>query len=491
MTTEFSHKKGLLVLASVFGGLVVFGLLRSLPGQQAVIGGIFAFTVALWVTEALPVTVTALLSSAALVVVGGLDEKSVFAAYGDVLVPLFVGSFILAKAMELTGLSERFAWLILRTKWATRSSSALLLALGIVGCTLSLFVSNTATTAMLLPIGISLLRTLKVHERGAHFAIATMLMLTWSSSVAVGVPVGTPPNLIGIGLIQEATGQSIGFVQWMGFAMPITAVMLVSSWLVLRTIYRDSPPTIIGAKDVANEGLERLGAFAPSERNTLIAFFVALGLWIAPDLTGFMANMATGETPLWAKELSSRVTPAVAALVAATLLFVLPATDRSHGRTLSWKEAGSIDWGVIFLFGGGIALGQAMFKSGLAESLGKAAAQATGAHTLWAITALAIAAAIVLSELASNTAAATTLVPVAIGIAEGAGVSPIPPALGAALGASLGFMLPVSTAPNAIVYSSGLVPPREMMRAGLAIDVVGFFATFLCLRVVLPWMGLA
>jgi solute carrier family 13 (sodium-dependent dicarboxylate transporter), member 2/3/5 len=157
----------------------------------------------------------------------------------------------------------------------------------------------------------------------------------------------------------------------------------------------------------------------------------------------------------------------------------------------TWKQAATIDWGTILLFAGGIALGQAMFETGLAKSLGELAAQASGARSVWAVTALCTAAAIILSELASNTASATTLVPVALGLAEWAGVSPFAPALGVALGASLGFMLPVSTAPNAIVYSSGLVPAREMMRAGILIDIVGFIVTMAGLMLVLPALGLA
>jgi sodium-dependent dicarboxylate transporter 2/3/5 len=158
---------------------------------------------------------------------------------------------------------------------------------------------------------------------------------------------------------------------------------------------------------------------------------------------------------------------------------------------MNWRTAASIDWGTILLFAGGIALGQAMFESGLAKSLGEMAAEASGARTVWGITALVTAAAIMLSELASNTAAATTLVPVAIGLAEGAGVSPVAPALGVALGASMGFMLPVSTAPNAIVYSSGLVPAREMLKSGILIDIIGFIVVMAGLMLILPAMGLA
>ena len=457
--------------------------LGGLAPDQRLVGCVFAVTVSLWMLELLPYAMTALLSTVALVVVVGIDEKKAFGAYGDPTIPLFIGSFILAKSMELSKLSDRIAWMILGRRWATSSSSMLLLTMGMLTCVISLLVSNTATTAMFLPIGLSMLAAIKRPD-DSRFPIAMMLMLTWGSSVAVGVPVGTPPNLIALGMIESATNVKISFVQWMIFGMPITIAMVVASWLVLNWRYGRPKLATGEARTVASERLAEMGRLTPSERNSIIAFGVAMVLWIVPDLS---AAILGGDHPT-AKWLISRLPASTAALIGAALLFVLPAPGEQR---FGWKKATTIDWGTILLFGGGIALGQAMFSTGLAKTLGESAAQASGAHSLWAITALCTAAAILLSELASNTAAATTLVPVAIGLAEGAGVSPIAPALGVALGASLGFMLPVSTAPNAIVYSSGLVPSKEMLRSGILIDVIGFVVTMLGLWLVLPLMGLA
>lgn len=467
--------------------LLAFGLawwlLRSFEPEPRLVGSIFAATVLLWITEILPHAMTALLSTSALVLIAGVDEKKAFGAYGDPIIPLFIGSFILAKAMETSGLSDRLAWVILSQRWATRNPSTLLLALGILTCGISLFVSNTATTAMFLPIGLSMLSALPA-ERG-KLSVAVMLMLTWGSSVAVGVPVGTPPNLIALGMIQSEAHVQIGFGQWMTFGMPITLLMVVGSWLLLDLLYGRKAVDTTGAHRVAIEKRAALGALSDAERNAVLGFGLAFVLWVLPDLCG--ALLGTDQPT--AKWLQGHIPASVAALAGAAVLFILPC--RQEDKRMTWKTASRIDWGAILLFGGGIALGQAMFASGLAKQLGELAAQASGAHTLWSITALCTAAAILLSELASNTAAATTLVPVAMGLAEGAGVSPIAPALGVALGASLGFMLPVSTAPNAIVYSSGLVPSKEMMKAGLLIDVIGFGVTMLGLWLILPRMGLA
>lgn len=460
----------------------------SLTNDQRSIGAVFALTVALWITEALPLAVTALLSTTMLVLIAGIDEKIAFGAYGDPIISLFIGSFLLAKAMEVTGLDQRLVWWILKQPWASGSAGRLLFATGIVSCVISLFVSNTATTAMLLPVVAGII--IAMNASGTRFATGMMLMLTWGSSVAVGVPVGTPPNLIAMGLIEKATGHRIGFLEWMAFGLPITALMVIGAWIALRLHDLRKPPSTKAAYNLAVRQYAGLPPMSTGERNTLIAFFTALVLWIAPDLIAAIFQVTTGSSPDMVGWLQKRVTATVASLIGASLLFLLPAGGDSGGRTLTWKQALGIDWGIVLLFGGGIALGQAMFSSGLAKTMGDSLASISGANSLWAITALCIILAILLSELASNTAAATAIVPVAIGLAQGAGVSPIAPALGAAIGASFGFMLPVSTPPNAIIYSSGHVTSGQMARRGFLIDLLGFAVTLLCLRLILPLLGL-
>ncbi len=470
----------------------VWLLAAGLPGSQRAVAAVFAFAVAGWVAEAQPLPVTALVSAALLVVVAGRDEKTVFAAFGDPVIPLFVGSFLLARAIEATRLGERVAWGVLAWRAVGRSPSRAVLALGAVACGVSLVASNTATTAMLLPIGLGIAGALGRAERGSPLAVATLLMLTWGSSVAVGVPVGTPPNLIGLAAIEESTGIRISFVQWAAFGLPITAVMLGACWLVLRRLYH-LPGGATGAQTatldpaLAARRLSDLGPLTLAERSTLAAFVVALAAWLAPDV----AAAVLGRSHPAAAWLLARLPLSVGAIGAAAALFVLPAERRPYRAVLQWTDAAHIDWGTILLFGGGIALGRAMDESGLAATIGGVAAGTFGADSLWTITALVTTAAVILSEIASNTASASILAPVAIGLAEAAGVSPIAPVLGVALGASLGFMMPVSTPPNAIVYGSGLVPQREMMRAGLVIDIVGLVVTLVGLRLILPLLGLA
>lgn len=484
---EATRPKALGLIAGCVAGAAVFLLMGSFDLRQRFVAATFAWAVILWMTEALPLAITALVSTVLLVVTGAIGQKEAFGSYGDQIILLFIGSFIIAKAMEDSGLDRRISFWLLARPWATRSPSSILLCLGIIACVISLFVSNTATTAMLLPIGRTILRTMNSDRRGNPIATSTLLMLTWGSSIAVGTIIGTPPNVIGVGLIREATGTSINFVQWAAFAMPITTAMLLIAWLQLRNWRGHEVPDTVAARDYATDQLARLGPIRDSEKATVFAFAIALALWLLPGIVEYSFGSGTAIAKLW----SDRVPEAVAAIAGAMALFVIPCRDRQEGRAMTWRSATQIEWGTILLFAGGLALGKAAFDSGLAKTVGHSLADWTGAANVWSITALSIAMGIVLSELASNTASATTVTPVAIALAQGSGVSAIPPALGAVIGSNLGFMLPISTAPNAIVYSSNLVPAHVMLRAGVLFDVIGFIVTFLCLRLLLPPLGLA
>jgi sodium-dependent dicarboxylate transporter 2/3/5 len=233
--------------------------------------------------------------------------------------------------------------------------------------------------------------------------------------------------------------------------------------------------------------VRELGPWTRGQVNTLAAFGITVVLWIIP---GFLAlNFGTGSRVH--AEYTARLPESIAALTGALILFFLPVDWKRREFTLTWSRAARIDWGTLILFGGGISLGNLMFETKLADLLGRSLLAFTGATSLWGITFAAIAIAILVSEATSNTAAANMVVPVMMSLALAAGVSPVPPALGATLGASWGFMLPVATPPNAIVYGSGLVPITRMVRAGFLFDVGGAVVVWVGLRVLLPILGLA
>ncbi|MBI4270416.1 MAG: DASS family sodium-coupled anion symporter [Candidatus Rokubacteria bacterium] len=461
--------------------------LPDLAPRAHVLAGIFAWAVVYWMTAALPLAVTALLASVLAIAFGVAPARAVLAPYADPVIFLFIGSFIIAAAMRRSGLDTRFAFALLRREWATRTPRRLLATLGTITCALSLWVSNTATTAIMLPVGRGLLRGFGPAGDSAQsrFPIGLMLMLTWSSSVAVGIPVGSPPNLIAIGMVRELGGRRLSFFDWVAVAMPLTLLMLALCWVILAWRYGEPAARAGDVRAWIAGERARLGPWRRAEVNVLVVFALVCVLWMLPGAVAAIASPAAALPRFFEAHLPE----SVIALAGAVLLFLLPTDVRRGEFTISWREAQRIDWGTILLFGGGLSLGHLMFDTGLAAAVGRALVRASGAEGVWALTAIAIVAGILLSEASSNTASASVVVPVMIAVAAGLGVSPVPPALGAALGASFGFMLPVSTPPNAIVYGSGLVPLREMIRSGILLDVLGGAVIWLGLRVLCPLTG--
>lgn len=467
---------------------MVWLLLRAFPSEQQAVGTVFAITIVLWATEAFPVGVTALGGMVLLALFGQISEARAFEGLGDPIIALFIGSLIIAKAMEVTGLSKRIALSILRRPGPTKSPARLMLAVCVLTATASLFLSNTATVATMFPIAMSILKALNVDHPKHGYAIGMLLALTFSANICVGTPVGTPPDLIAVDQIEQATKIDINFLTWMGFGIPITIFMLVVVYGVLRLMLGKEQPDTAQARERCEAEAATLGPITAAEKVTVWVLFVAIALWVVPPIVGPMLQSSAPDISKW---LNERLSANVAGVLASLLLFAIPAKGAEGGHAITWRDAVQIDWGVILLLAGGLSLGTALFDSGLAQRLGQSLAAATGADSLWAITALGLGLAIIVSEFASNTATATAVLPVVIGLAESAHVSPVAPALGAALGASLGFAMPFSTPTNAIVFSSGLVPQGKMILAGVIIDVIGFFVVFGALRLLLPALGLA
>jgi solute carrier family 13 (sodium-dependent dicarboxylate transporter), member 2/3/5 len=297
-----------------------------------------------------------------------------------------------------------------------------------------------------------------------------MLLTSFGASVGgMATPVGTPPNLIGIGMLERIAHVRISFFQWMALGVPIV-VLLFGFLVVLFSSTARGLRVGEGSGDLVREELRRLGPLSPAERNVLVAFAITVALWVAPGLF----TIGGWDETAFARAYAKAMPEGIAAMVGAMLLFVLPVDWRARRFTITWDQAVRIDWGIVLLYGGGLAIGGLAFSTGLADALGRGITAWLPSHSSFVLTALFTATAIVLSEATSNTASANMIVPVAIAVAQAAGVRPVEPALGATLGASMGFMMPISTAPNAIVYSSGFIPITAMMRYGIALDVVAF-----------------
>jgi sodium-dependent dicarboxylate transporter 2/3/5 len=464
---------GLFLGPAIFLTLLFAPLPLSAPAHK--LAAILAMMVVLWITEALPLAVTAVIGPVLAIVLRVVPARAAFAPFADPIIFLFIGSFMLAEAMFVHGVDRRIAYGALASRAVGGSPARILLAFGGVTALISMWISNTATTAMMYPIGLALVAHLTQGRESApksrEFATAMMLMCAFGASIGgIGTPIGTPPNLIGIGMLNRIVGADITFFRWMLLGVPIVAVLLGFLMVyfyatALRGLEVNSSRT-----DKIQEEWRRLGPLARGERNVLVAFGVTVTLWLFP---GILAILGFGESG-FARAYNTAVPESVAAMTGAILLFMLPLNWRARQFTLKWDEAVRIDWGIILLFGGGLAMGELAFSTGLAESMGRGIALWLPVQSEAALTVLFTGVAIVMSEAASNTASANMIVPIAIAVSQAAGVDPIQPALGATLGASMGFMMPISTPPNAIVYSSGHVPITAMMRHGVVLDVAGF-----------------
>lgn len=470
----------------------------SLSEKAHRLAAIIGWVVIWWITEPIPIPVTALVGAVLCIILGVASAKVAFAAFADPTIYLFLGSFILAEAMAVHGLDKRFAYSIMSIRWVGNSAGRLLLTYGFISAFLSMWISNTATTAMMFPIGIGIIYAMsdmiikktgkKIDPYRLRYSTGMMLMVAYASSVGgIGTPVGTPPNLIGIAMIEKFLKVKIPFFQWCLMAIPLLIVMYIFLYFLMYFLHRPEIARVEGSHEYVKEELKSLGKWTSGQKISLLAFLVAVALWIIP---GFLAVIYGTNSNVY-KVYNSIFPESVAALIGASLLFIIPINWKEREFTLSWKQATNIDWGTLLLFGGGITLGSLMFETKLAEAVGKGILAWTGATSVWGTTLASIYISILVSEATSNTASANMVVPVMISLSMAANINPIPPAIGATLGASWGFMLPVSTPPNAIVYGSGMVPIIKMIRAGILFDILGGVIIWLGLRFLLPIIGLA
>lgn len=479
---------------------VVFLLLPlDIPPQQQTLAGVLLGVIVLWVTEPVPIPIGGLLGVAIIVFLGVAPVDDVLGPFGSSTVFTFIGAFILAQAMLKHGLARRFAFKILALPRVGQSTTGVILAFGAITCLLSAFVSNTATVAMLLPTAIGIIGVIakilqaqgKVEDDFDPLRLkvgaAIMLMLAYSASVGgLLTPVGSPPNLIGRGLIEEATGEKISFGQWMVLAAPICLAMFLVLALVLIKLNKPELKHIDGVSEYVAEQRAEMGNLSRAEKNTLVAFGITVSLWILP---GVIALIFGNDSDIYTT-ISDRLDEGTVAVFGAALLFLLPTDWEQREFTLRWKDAAAIDWGTVVLFGTGIIFGSLLADTGLAETIGTSVADGLGFTSVIAITIFAVLLAIVVSETTSNTAAAAVVVPIIIPIAVAAGVNPFVPALAATFAASFGFMLPVSTPQNAIVYGSGAVPITTMMRSGITFDIAGAILIVALLPAMVAVLGL-
>ena len=469
-------------LAGVAAAALVYLLLQSadMPADARWVAAIGTLMAIWWMTEAIPLAATSLLP---IVLVPALTEREVgetTASYANPIVFLFLGGFLIAIAMEKWELHRRIALHTLKRVGV--SPRRIVLGLMIATAFLSMWVSNTATTLMMLPIGFSVLALITSNgmagEKGAagstadpataQFGVCLVLAIAWSASIGgLGTLLGSPPNAIIAGYAGEELGFEIGFVDWMIVGVPLAGAFLILAWLVMtRWLYRFDLTEIPGGEDLISREIRKLGPVGRGEGAVMLVFAGAAFLWIVPGLLAEIPAIAA--VAPWLGEFDD----AVIAIGAGLALFLLPA-GQDRGMVLEWQDAETgLPWGVLLLFGGGLSLAGAVAGTGLDQWFGS---QVSGLGSLPPILIIAAVATIVLflTEITSNTATAATFIPVLGGVALGIGAEPMVLLLPAALAATCAFMLPVGTPPNAIAFSTGAITIRQMARGGFILNLMG------------------
>lgn len=489
-------------------GEVIAGLTRD--GRAAAAVAVLMAT--WWMTEAIPISATALLPVALFPLLGISTITAAAAPYASPVIALFLGGFLLGLSMQRWGLHKRIALLTI-VLFGTRPR-AVIAGFMAAAALLSMWVSNTATAAMMLPIGISVIHLVfsriegdfnpdhagRAAPPGANFGVCIVLGIAYACSIGgVGTLIGTPPNMVLKGFLERTYGEPIDFVRWMYLGLPLVAIMLPLTWWILTYfVFPVRLREIPGGADVIRRELRALGPMRPGEWAVFIVFCCTAAAWITrPLLVAWLDLRAT----IGGRDVELLTDEGIA-IIAALLLFIIRVPlqcddmladkppKRRWAPVMNWQTAESIPWGVLILFGGGLSLAGAIQSTGVDAFLGRQFTALQGLPTILVI--LGVAGAVIfLTEVTSNTAVTTTLMPVLAAAGVGMGVPPELLLVPAAIAASLAFMLPVGTPPNAMAFGTGYVKMPQMIRAGFVLNLVSMVVTtIVCYLLVGPMLGL-
>jgi sodium-dependent dicarboxylate transporter 2/3/5 len=429
------------------------------PWRAAAVAALLA---TFWLTEAVPISVTALLPIVLFPTLGVSTIDAATAPYADPIVFLFLGGFVIALAIERWNLHRRIALTVL-SKVGARED----LQIGgfmVATAALSMWVSNTATVALMLPVALSVVPRDAggvVDPAKREFATALMLSVAYGASCGgIATLIGTPPNALLAGFMRATYGVEIGFAQWMLLGVPVFLVMLTITWLLLtRWLFPVGRAELPGARTAIREQLHAMGPMSVAEKRVAVIFAATASLWmLRPLLSSALPGLQLSDTTI--------------AIAAALSCFFIPNGLEKGRFLLTWEYAERLPWGVLLLFGGGLSLAAAVADTGLAEWIG---AELIGLADwpVWVLVLAVTALIIFLTELTSNIATSATFLPVVAALAVSIGQPPLLLAIPAVLAASFAFMLPVATPPNAIVFASGFITIPQMVRAGVWLNLIG------------------
>jgi len=471
---------GLVLGPAAFILILVMPLPDGMSPAARKVAAVTALMAIWWITEAAPLAATALLPIALFPAMGVMKASEATAPYANHLIFLFLGGFFIAVTMEKWNLHKRIALFTIRL--IGTGTDRIILGFMIATAFLSMWISNTATAMMMVPIGMAVIR--KVTSCDAYggengiagppgapgFGAALMLAIAYSASIGgVATLIGTPPNVIFAGFIERAYGRSVSFLSWMAVGLPLAVVMLAFTWLYLtRFVFRLGSGELPGGMACIEDESRELGPVSPAEKKVLVVFILVAAGWI---LRGFFHVGMIADSTI--------------AIIGALLLFLIPADLKRGEFLLDWKTASKVPWDVIILFGGGLSLAAGFRASGLDQWVGGSITILHGANYAVLISAVALLT-IFLTEVTSNTATSAMLIPVISGVAISMSIHPYGPIVAVCIAASYAFMLPVATPPNAVVFGSRQVTITQMVRAGLVLNIFGWLIITLLVTLLLP-----
>jgi len=472
---------GLFLGPALFVLMLLFFNPEGLSSEGVAIAASTVWIAVWWITEAVPIPVTSLLPLVLFPLTQGLDVKETASSYGDETIFLFMGGFMIALAMEKWNLHRRIALTIISV--IGTNSDRIVLGFMVATGFLSMWISNTATAMMMVPIGLAIIyqfsETLKddpsVYTTPQNFSFGKALMLGIAYSASLGgisTLIGTPPNTLLAGAINTMYGIELSFAKWMLFGVPLGWTFLFIAWFYLvKFAFPTKVKQIPGGREVIDDQRTALGKASTEEKLVLTVFSLAAFSWITR--TFFLAKFIPG------------ISDGVIAITFAILLFIIPSKNKKGDFLLDWDTAVKLPWGILLLFGGGLAIASGFTESGLSEWIGTQLTGLQGVNLLVVIT-LVTALVIFLTEITSNTATASMMFPIMASLAVALGFHPYALMVAAAVAASCAFMLPVATPPNAVVFGSGYLRIPDMAKAGFALNILGIVLVTVAIYILLP-----
>ena len=481
MDTKSFAKPLIQKLSFWLGPILFFFLIFVNPFQldekASRVVAVAALMITWWISEAMPMPAVALVPLVMFPLLGIATISETAAPYANEVIFLFMGGFLIGLAIEKWNLHKRIALSIV--KITGTSGNRIILGFILATGFLSMWLSNTATTMMMFPIALSVIGVVKgagVDQKSTiNFSLCIMLSIAYASNFGgIATIIGTPPNVAYSSFINKRYGYDVSFANWMIICLPIALILLLSLYFVLvKWLYPNRIASSVKMQDMIHSGLTELGPMQQPERRVLFVFVLTASLWITRDLINKLG---------W-----FRLDDNMIAIFGALLLFIIPARTTEEGtkKILEWKDTGSMAWGILLLFGGGITLASAMEKAGLITLLGNWIAGFSGSNLLLIIIVVTVLS-IFMSELMSNIAQVIVLAPVVSGIADAIGINPFLLGVPMTLAASCASMMPMGTPPNAIVFASGHIQMKQMMKAGFVMNIISIVLIVLFCYLVLP-----